>query len=81
MSILRLVTCQAKVHFTYRSNSSEFFNSQTTPVAVNETRGGMGGEVDCSGGAEVESFESFNSRCARGRGSKGIRTGGQVSWA
>lgn len=76
MSILRLVTCHAKVRFTYRSRSSDFLNSQTTPVAVNETRGGMGGEVDCSGGTEVEMHERFNSRCARGGGSKGIRTVG-----
>lgn len=56
--------------------SSNFFDSQTAAMAVNETRGGMGGEEDCSDRAVVKMRERFDSRCARWSSNNGLRTGG-----
>ena len=69
----------AKFPPTYRSRSSNLFDRQTTPVTVDGTRGGVGGEVDCSDGAEVNGHERFDGRGARGGSCLRFRTGGWVS--
>ena len=76
--MLPLEICQTKDRSTYRSGSSNLSNSQTARLTVDETRGGVGCEEDCSDGAEVNGHEGFDGRRARYRGILGFRTGREV---
>lgn len=73
---------EANSPFTYRARPFLVVKTQTAPLAVDEAGGGVGGEVDRGGGAEVVLREVVDGCCAgcRSSSSEGIRTGGLVSW-